>query len=73
MAFLTATTGGLKRFCLTINNLLLLRSAALIISPQSCTLIAIGFSQRTCIPLSNAFIDCSACKPFGVQIEIISI
>ena len=65
--FFTASTGGLKRFCFTINNRLFERSAALIIAEQSGTVKAIGFSQSTCRPVFQSGYALFRMKTIGAR------
>jgi hypothetical protein len=48
------------------------RHAAMMAS-HSATVLAIGFSQMTCLPAFAAAMQCSACSPLGVTTYTMSM
>ena len=71
-AFRNCTTGTLKRFCLTTNNLMPARSQTRIMASASSRDNAIGFSTTMCLPyFANAHV-CSAWRPLSVRITTTS-
>merc|ERR1719203_1284432 len=72
MAFFTRKKLGSKRLCKPIINLTPASLHALIAVTVSARSVAIGFSQKTCLPAAAHALICSAWNCDGEQIQTAS-